>query len=64
MYIKEYEKAAENLRKANQYARHDSTYLLLARLNALQENYKSAIEVLIEALVFIIHLLRLWRVYY
>lgn len=52
MYIKDYERAASSLVKANQFARHDSTYLLLARLNALQENYKSAIDVLIEALVF------------
>lgn len=51
MYIKEYEKAAENLKKANVLSKHDSTYLLLARLYALQENYKTAIDVLIEALV-------------
>jgi Bardet-Biedl syndrome 4 protein len=51
MYIKEYERAAESLRKANSYSKHDSTYLLLARLYALQENYKQAIDVLMEALV-------------
>jgi Bardet-Biedl syndrome 4 protein len=47
------ERAAECIKKANAISKHDSTYLLLGRLFALQENYKAAIDTLLEALEYV-----------
>lgn len=52
MYLKQYSEAQEALSGANRIARHDATYLQLGKLHTLQENYKAAIDVYIEALEY------------
>lgn len=54
MHLKDYEKAAESLKRANIISKHDSTYLLQGRLFALQENYKGAIDCLMEGLEYVL----------
>mmetsp|Transcript_31597 Transcript_31597/g.102986 ORF Transcript_31597/g.102986 Transcript_31597/m.102986 type:complete len:413 (+) Transcript_31597:163-1401(+) len=52
MYLKLYEQATDSFQRANQIQRHDATYMQLGKLYTLQENYKAAIEVYLEALEF------------
>jgi len=52
MYLKVYDKAIDGFRKANQIQRHDATFMQLGKVYTLQENYKAAIEVYLEALEF------------
>lgn len=52
MYLKEYIKAADNFQHANAINRHDATFLQLGRVHTLQENFKAAISVYLEALEF------------
>mmetsp|Transcript_19692 Transcript_19692/g.37527 ORF Transcript_19692/g.37527 Transcript_19692/m.37527 type:complete len:416 (+) Transcript_19692:40-1287(+) len=52
MYMKVYEKAIDCFKKANQIQRHDATYMQLGKVYTLQENYKMAIELYLEALEF------------
>jgi len=41
MYLKEYERAAEALKRANAIQRHDATYLQLGKVYTLQEDYRT-----------------------
>jgi len=52
MYLKQYEKAIDSFRNANQIHRHDATFMQMGKVYTLQEDYKSAIEVYLEALEF------------
>lgn len=52
MYLKEYEKAIENFQQANAINRHDATFLQLGKVHTLQEDFKAAISVYLEALEF------------
>mmetsp|Transcript_62300 Transcript_62300/g.103602 ORF Transcript_62300/g.103602 Transcript_62300/m.103602 type:complete len:447 (-) Transcript_62300:223-1563(-) len=52
LYLKQYEAAAEALKRANAIQRHDATYMQLGKVYTLQEDYRTAIEVYLEALEF------------
>jgi len=52
MYLKLYEQAADCFKRANAIQRHDATYMQLGKVYTLQEEYKTAIEVYLEALEF------------
>eukprot|EP00741_Cyanophora_paradoxa_P015999 tig00000042_g15445.t1 len=52
MYLKNYEPAIESFRRANSIQRHDATFMQLGKVYTLQENYKAAIDVYLEALEF------------
>jgi len=52
MYLKQYEGAADCFKRANAIQRHDATYMQLGKVYTLQEEYKTAIEVYLEALEF------------
>ena len=52
LYLKNYPKAIEAFKSANTMQRHDCTYLQLGKVSTLQEDYKSAIDVYLEALDF------------
>lgn len=50
MYLKQYEKAIECFRIANDIQPHDSTYVQLGKVYTLQDDYRAAIQVYMEAL--------------
>eukprot|EP00735_Rhodelphis_limneticus_P006966 TRINITY_DN19443_c0_g1::TRINITY_DN19443_c0_g1_i1::g.17063::m.17063 TRINITY_DN19443_c0_g1::TRINITY_DN19443_c0_g1_i1::g.17063 ORF type:complete len:409 (+),score=37.38,sp/Q96RK4/BBS4_HUMAN/53.54/6e-136,TPR_11/PF13414.1/3,TPR_11/PF13414.1/1.1e-12,TPR_11/PF13414.1/1.3e-09,TPR_11/PF13414.1/2.2e-08,TPR_11/PF13414.1/8e-12,TPR_11/PF13414.1/0.00013,TPR_11/PF13414.1/0.05,TPR_2/PF07719.12/1.2e+03,TPR_2/PF07719.12/0.28,TPR_2/PF07719.12/0.00044,TPR_2/PF07719.12/1e-05,TPR_2/PF07719.12/5.6e-05,TPR_2/PF07719.12 len=50
MYLKQYDKAIKEFRRANSIQRHDATFMQLGKVYTLQENYKQAIDVYLEAL--------------
>lgn len=50
LYLKNYEKAVQYFQQANSIQRHDATFLQLGKTYTLQEQYKNAIEVYLEAL--------------
>mmetsp|Transcript_15032 Transcript_15032/g.41072 ORF Transcript_15032/g.41072 Transcript_15032/m.41072 type:complete len:466 (-) Transcript_15032:165-1562(-) len=52
LYLKQYEQAIEALKRANSMQRHDATYVQLGKVYTLLEDYRSAIEVHLEALDF------------
>jgi len=52
MYLKAYTKAADCFNRANLINRHDSTYMRLGNVHTLLEDYKSAINVYLEALEY------------
>jgi len=52
MYLKQYEASAECFKKANAIQRHDTTYMQLGKVYTLQEQYRTAIDVYLEALDF------------
>jgi len=52
MYLKQYDGAADCFKRANAIQRHDATYMQLGKVFTLQEEYKTAIEVYLEALEF------------
>lgn len=52
MYLKHYDKSVECFRRANLIQRHDATFMQLGKVHTLQENYKKAIDVYLEALEF------------
>lgn len=52
MYLRQYEQSVECFSKANLIQRHDVTFMQLGKVYALQEDYKSAIDVYTEALEF------------
>jgi Bardet-Biedl syndrome 4 protein len=52
MYLKNYASAVECFRAANSIQRHDTTFMQLGKVFSLQENYKAAIDVYLEALEF------------
>mmetsp|Transcript_19620 Transcript_19620/g.66758 ORF Transcript_19620/g.66758 Transcript_19620/m.66758 type:complete len:407 (+) Transcript_19620:25-1245(+) len=52
LYLKMYDRATECFTKANSSQRHDVTFMQLGKVHTLQENYKAAIEVYLEALEF------------
>lgn len=52
MYMKHYDKAVECFRQANSSQRHDTTFVQLGKVYTMQENYKAAIDVYLEALEF------------
>jgi len=52
MYLKHYERSIECFRRANLIQRHDATFMQLGKVHTLQENYKAAIDVYLEALEF------------
>ena len=52
MYLKQYDNAVDCLKKANLIQRHDSTYMQLGKVYTLQEQYRTAIDVYVEALEF------------
>jgi Bardet-Biedl syndrome 4 protein len=45
-------RAAENFVKANSIEQHDSTFLQLGKVYALQADYQAAVKVCLEALLF------------
>ena len=52
MYLKQYEASADCFKRANSIQQHDSTYMQLGKVYTLQEQYRTAIEVYLEALDF------------
>ncbi|CAJ1419856.1 unnamed protein product [Effrenium voratum] len=52
MYLRHYDSSIECFSKANAIQRHDVTFMQLGKVYALQEDYKSAIDVYTEALEF------------
>ena len=52
MYLKEYEASIECFKKANSLQRHDTTYMQLGKVYMLQEQYRTAIDVYLEALEY------------
>ena len=52
MYLKEYDQSVDCFRQANEIQRHDTTFMQMGKVYTLQENYKAAIEVYLEALEF------------
>jgi len=52
LYLKQYDSAIEALKHANAIQRHDATYIQLGKVYTLQEDYRTAIEVYLEALEF------------
>lgn len=52
MYLKQYDESVDCFRQANEIQRHDTTYVQMGKVYTLQENYKAAIEVYLEALEF------------
>merc|ERR1712100_554141 len=52
MYLRQYEQAVDCFSRANSIQRHDITFMQLGKVYALQEDYKSAIDVFTEALEF------------
>ena len=52
MYLKQYESSAECFKRANSIQRHDTTYMQLGKVYTLQEQYRQAIDVYLEALEF------------
>lgn len=51
-YLKEYDQSVDCFRQANEIQRHDTTFMQMGKVFTLQENYKQAIEVYLEALEF------------
>jgi Bardet-Biedl syndrome 4 protein len=52
MYLKEYAQAVECFERGNDVQRHDATYMMLGKVFMLQENYKGALKILMEAADF------------
>ncbi|OLP76702.1 Bardet-Biedl syndrome 4 protein [Symbiodinium microadriaticum] len=52
MYLRQYDSSIDCFTKANAIQRHDVTFMQLGKVYALQEDYKSAIDVYTEALEF------------
>jgi len=52
LYLKQYDAAADALKRANAIQRHDATFMQLGKVYTLQEDYRTAIEVYLEALEF------------
>uniref|UniRef100_A0A7S0X8Q1 Bardet-Biedl syndrome 4 protein n=2 Tax=Mantoniella antarctica TaxID=81844 RepID=A0A7S0X8Q1_9CHLO len=52
MYLKDYDQSVDCFRQANEVQRHDTTFTQMGKVFTLQENYKQAIEVYLEALEF------------
>jgi len=52
MYLRQYEDCVDCFTKANAIQRHDVTFMQLGKVFAVQEDYKSAIDVYTEALEF------------
>lgn len=52
MYLKQYKESIKCFQSANSIQRHDSTFMQLGKVYTMQEEYKSAIDVYMEALEF------------
>lgn len=52
MYLKQYDLSAECFKRANAIQRHDTTFMQLGKVYTLQEEYRTAVEVYLEALEF------------
>ena len=52
MYLKQYGESADCLKRANSIQRHDTTFMQLGKVYTLQEDYRTAIDVYLEALEF------------
>eukprot|EP00899_Mesostigma_viride_P005871 jgi/Mesvir1/15285/Mv06500-RA.1 len=52
IFLKKYDKAVECFLKANEIQRHDATYMQLGKVYTLQEDYKAAVDVYLEASEF------------
>ena len=52
MYLKRLDEAIKCFERANQLQRHDMTFMQLARVHTLNQNFEKAIEVYLEALEF------------
>lgn len=52
LYLKQYDGAVECFKQANFIKRHDVTYMQLGKVYTLQEQYRTAIDVYVEALEF------------
>lgn len=52
LYLKAFEQAIDAFQEANDIQRHDSTFMQLGKVYTLQEKYKEAVEVYMEALDF------------
>lgn len=51
-YLKQYEKAIDCFKQANSIQQHDVTYIQLGKVYTLQEDFRTAIDVYLEALDF------------
>lgn len=52
LYLKHYDQAVERFQQANTINRHDATFLQLGKVYTMQDNFKAAIDVYLEALEF------------
>ena len=52
MYLKNYDEAVQCFKKANSIQRHDTTFMQLGKVYTLQEDYKTAIQIYLDALEF------------
>ena len=52
MHMRQYGASIDCFRQANEIARHDTTYRQMGKVFTLQENYRAAVEVYLEALEF------------
>eukprot|EP00742_Colponemidia_sp_Colp-10_P004412 GILJ01004709.1.p1 GENE.GILJ01004709.1~~GILJ01004709.1.p1 ORF type:complete len:470 (-),score=67.56 GILJ01004709.1:204-1574(-) len=52
MYLRQYEEAIDSFKRANSIQRHDATFMQLGKVYTLQEKYREAIDVYLEALEF------------
>lgn len=51
-FLRIYEEAIENFIQSNVIHRHENTYIELGRMHQIKQDYKTAIEVYVEALEF------------
>eukprot|EP00823_Brevimastigomonas_motovehiculus_P007131 TRINITY_DN6147_c0_g1_i1.p1 TRINITY_DN6147_c0_g1~~TRINITY_DN6147_c0_g1_i1.p1 ORF type:complete len:482 (-),score=97.88 TRINITY_DN6147_c0_g1_i1:103-1548(-) len=52
MYLKQYTDAIDNFKKANLIQKHDATFMQLGKVYTLQENFKEAIDIYLQASEF------------
>mmetsp|Transcript_23304 Transcript_23304/g.68672 ORF Transcript_23304/g.68672 Transcript_23304/m.68672 type:complete len:301 (-) Transcript_23304:271-1173(-) len=52
MYLKQYDKSTDCFKQANSIQQHDVTYIQLGKVYTLQEDFRTAVEVYLEALEF------------
>jgi len=49
-FMRLYDEAIENLKKSKELQRHDQTFLEIARIHQLQQDYQSAVQVCLEGI--------------
>jgi len=57
VYLKKFNEAIQFFKRANSIQRHDQTFQQLGQIYTMQENYKAAVEVYLEALEYTINVL-------